>query len=87
MAAGGGGRDNARNKYHARESDSSDDDDDDDDDDSEEEEAGPKLKFVLAGDDTGSGIDYNILEEESWQKLEEYCQVQTRVPVSCCQKM
>lgn len=54
-----------------RQSDSSDEDESDD----ELEEEGPPLKFVLAGDDTGSGIDYNVLDKDSWQTLEEYCKV------------
>ncbi|CAM9660541.1 unnamed protein product [Ectocarpus sp. 12 AP-2014] len=59
----------SRRKEDARHSDSSDDDDDDED----QEPEGPPQKFVLAGDDTGSGIEYNILDPESWQKLEHYC--------------
>lgn len=55
-----------------RQSDSSEEDDSGDE---ELEDEGPPLKFVLAGDTTGSGIDYNVLEKESWQKLEEYCKV------------
>lgn len=74
--AGSGRRGNSKKANARRRRDSSDDDDDDDnDDEEEEEEEGPPLKFVLAGDDTGSGIDYNVLEEESWDKLEEYCKV------------
>ncbi|CAM9687589.1 unnamed protein product, partial [Hapterophycus canaliculatus] len=53
----------------AKQGDSSDDDDDGDSD----EEQGQPLSFVLTGDDTGSGIDYNVLDDESWQRLEEYC--------------
>lgn len=67
MVASGG----SRRKEDARHNDSSDDDDDDEDQESER----PPQKFVLAGDDTGSGIEYNILDPESWQKLEHYCKV------------
>lgn len=65
-----------REKDDATQGDSSDDDDDDGDD--SDDEQGPPLLFVLAGDGTGSGIDYNVLDEESWQKLEEYCKVPMR---------
>lgn len=60
-----------KGKHDTRQSGSSDEDDSDE----EHEEEGPPLKFVLAGDDTGSGIDYNVLDEESWQKIEDYCKV------------
>ena len=56
-----------------RQSDSSDEDISDE----ELEEGGPPAKFVLAGDDTGSGIDYNVLDKDSWQTLEEYCKVRS----------
>lgn len=75
MVAKGGcsRRDDTREKDDARQDDSSDEDDEDGVDSDEEE--GPPLSFVLAGDDTGSGIDYNVLDEDSWQRLEEYCKV------------
>eukprot|EP00903_Cladosiphon_okamuranus_P017414 g16038.t1 len=72
VAKGSRRRDNKKSnkeEYGAGQSDSSEEDDSD----VELEEGGPPLKFVLAGDDTGSGIDYNVLDEDSWQKLEEYC--------------
>lgn len=75
VAKGGRRRENKKNnreKYDLRESDSSDDEDFSDE---EHEAEGPPLKFVLAGDDTGSGIDYNVLDEGSWQELEKYCKV------------
>ena len=65
-----------RHPPSSREDDDDDDDDDDDedDDDTGELEEAPS-KFKLSGDDTGSGIDYNVLDEESWQRLEVYCKV------------
>lgn len=74
VAKGGRRRDNKKSdkeEYDARQSDSSEEDDSDE----EIEEEGPPHKFVLPGDDTGSGIDYNVLDKDSWQKLEEYCKV------------
>lgn len=62
---------NNKDVYDTRHSLSSDEDDSEE----EYEEEGPPLKFVLAGDDTGSGIDYSVLDKESWQKLEDYCKV------------
>lgn len=66
-----GGRRRDKDKSDTRQSDSSDEDDSDE----EHDEEGSPPKFVLAGDDTGSGIDYNVLDEDSWQKLEDYCKV------------
>lgn len=74
MVADGGGRRREGKDTTHRHSSSSREDDDNDDDTGESEEA-PPSKFKLAGDDTGSGIDYNVLDEESWQKLEVYCKV------------
>lgn len=73
---GGNKKENARRRRVS--SYDNDDEDDDDSDEEAEEEEGPPLKFVLAGDDTGRGIDYNLLEQESWEKLEEYCKVKIR---------
>lgn len=44
----------------------------------EKDDSAEKLpsKFSLSGDDTGSGgIDYDILDKESWQTLQRYCKV------------
>lgn len=48
--------------------------DNDDSSDGEKEPEKPP-PFVLSGDNTGSGIDYNTLDEGSWKTLHDYCQV------------
>lgn len=66
-----GNKKNNRNKLDTRASASSDEEDS-----GEEHKAeGPPPKFMLAGDNTGSGIDYNVLDKNSWQILEDYCKV------------
>lgn len=61
-------------------------------DESDESEGGENedrpLTFVLPGDDTGNGgIDYNILDDESWQTLQGYCKVRQALLLSYRQKM
>lgn len=70
-----GNREKGKRHRHSSSSREEYDDDEDDEDDGTRETEGPPSKFKLSGDDTGSGIDYNVLDEESWQKLEIYCKV------------
>lgn len=68
------GQDN--NMHNERKKRSSDNSEGDADSGNEAEgDQGPPSKFVIPGDDTGIGIDYHILDQESWQTLQEYCQV------------
>lgn len=64
-----------RKRASRREEEVEDDSDEDEQHDSEEEAEGPPKKFVVPGDTTGNGIDYCILEEDSWLTLQAYCEV------------
>lgn len=47
-------------------------------DDRIQEEPEERLRFVLPRDDTGKGIDYEIMNKGSWKTLQEYCEVSSR---------
>lgn len=70
VSKGGSRRDEGVGKGARRDSSSNDEEDSD-----EEEPEQPVSKFVLPGDDTGSGIDYHIQDDDSWQTLQAYCKV------------
>lgn len=36
---------------------------------------GDSIRFRLAEDSSGKGIDYRVLDKRSWQALQEYCKV------------
>lgn len=78
-AEGGDRRREGKDARHRQPSSSREDDDDDGDEEDEEDDTGEleetPSKFKLSGDVTGSGIEYNVLDEDSWQKLEVYCKV------------